>query len=121
MALTIRSPLLLQITPGGAGAGNTDHVISRPLVIYEVNVLPSAVQAGGTAQILRQPQGGGGYNATTDAIACAAVGAIGRVTTLTAAQATFVIGDSLRLTLAGAATNGTVHAQAWPTAIPGAS
>lgn len=119
MALSVRANLLVQVTPGGAGAGNTDHVINRPFGVSTGSVIGTAVQAGGTAQVLRQAGGVGGFVAMTDAAACAAVDAVTAFATIVQAQAQYVIGDVLRLTLAGVATNGRVDLQSFATPIPG--
>lgn len=121
MALTVLANLLVRVTPGGAGAGNTDHTITRPFGVQSASVVATAVQAGGTAQVLRQVQGAGAFVALTDAMPCAVVDAFTAAVTIAQAQANFDINDVLRLTLAGVATNGVVNLQSWPRPITGGS
>lgn len=119
MPANFRGSLLLDATPGGAGAGNTDFLVSRPFGISDVEVVASAVQAGGTMQFLRQVQGAGAFTAVSNAIACDTVGAVTRLGTLDQAQNLFDIGDVLRMTLAGVATNGRAFLSTWARPIPG--
>lgn len=106
MALTSRSALLVQVTPNGLGAGNSDHVINRPFIAVDCVVDALVTVGGGTAQLLRQVQGAGPVVALSDAMVCAVAGAVTRPAAVwDTAQNVFAIGDVLRLTMVGAANN----------------
>ena len=105
MSLAIAPLFLLSITPTAAGAGNTDHTVTRPFTLVDGTVEATATQAGGTAQISRQLAAGGGFVAVTDAVVCTTDDALVGVGSLATATKTFAAGDTLRLILAGAATN----------------
>lgn len=121
MALSIRSVLLLDMTPGAAGPGNTDHTITRPFTVCDAWVIGTAVQAGGTIQASRQALGAGAFNTVTDAIACAAVDAKSAAAVITQAQVNFAVSDVLRCVVAGVATNGRMFLNCYPGVIASAS
>lgn len=119
MSLTIRPLFVVGLLPDAPGPGNTDHTVTRPFTIIDGTVEATATQAGGTQQILRQALGAGGFNATTDAVACAVDTALTGVGNITALQRTFNATDVLRLALAGAITDGRFSAYATMNPIPG--
>ncbi len=119
MPISIRPLFTLEITPDTAGAGSSDTVVTRPFSIVDGTVECRAAQASGTAQLLRQALGTGGFVAITDLVICAVDDVLTGVGTLANAETTTAITDVIRLTLVGSATDCLFHAYAFMRTIPG--
>ena len=107
----------LAVTLSAAGT-QTDTVATWPFEIFDVNVVATATQSGGTLKIARGVSSV--FTDITDAMTCAAQHDIARCSKVVQTAAVFAIGDTLRAIPAGAATNGVVNCSISPRPTPGA-
>lgn len=98
----VQTPMTFLFVQGAAGAAANNFSISRGGTLVDVTVIARADQVGGTVTV------GKGADAVTDAIVCATDGNVTRAGTINDSRYTFVSGDALRVTTAGAATLCTV-------------
>ena len=94
----IQTPLVFYFTQGAAGAANNDYTVTRAGTVTDVTVIARASQTGGTVTV------GKGASAITNAIVCATDTNVTRAGTINDANYAMAVGNTLRITTAGAAT-----------------